>query len=93
MGNELLVLATLARCGELYGRGLLASVASMPGGRVLTTGSLYPTLARLEAKKLIQGRWGDEAARGGGGARRRYYSLTAEGLAVVRATHEATREI
>jgi transcriptional regulator len=37
--------------------------------------SLYPTLYRLEDKRLIEGRWVEKA----GQRRRRYYRLTTEG--------------
>ena len=37
--------------------------------------SLYPTLYRLEDKRLVEGRWVERA----GQRRRRYYRLTADG--------------
>ena len=41
--------------------------------------SLYPTLYRLEAKGLIEGRWVEKA----GQRRRRYYRLTGQGQAIL----------
>jgi DNA-binding PadR family transcriptional regulator len=48
----------------------------------VTLGGLYTTLNRMEEKRLVVGRWGEESeAREG--ARRRYYSLTADGARVL----------
>jgi PadR family transcriptional regulator PadR len=83
--TEMLVLVALARAGESYGRPLIDAIASMPGGRKMTLGTLYPTLHRMESKGLIEGRWGDESDRSEG-PRRRYYTPTPDG---VRALNEA----
>jgi PadR family transcriptional regulator PadR len=80
--NEFLVLTALARVGETYGRQLIDAVAGLPHGRRMSLGSLYPTLARMEDKGFVTGRWGDETECKEG-ARRRYYSLTADGLRVL----------
>ena len=45
----------------------------------LNAASLYPILYRLEARRLVKGRWDDRAS----GRRRRCYSLTAEGRKVL----------
>jgi PadR family transcriptional regulator, regulatory protein PadR len=42
--------------------------------------SLYPTLYRLEKRKLIEGRWVEKP----GERRRRFYRLTAEGRQVLK---------
>jgi DNA-binding PadR family transcriptional regulator len=86
--NELLILAGLAKEGEAYGRGLIDVIARLPNGRQLSLGSLYPTLARLEKKGLVKGRWGDDSE-ASEGARRRYFSLTAQGLRAITETQES----
>ena len=43
--------------------------------------SLYPTLYRLEDKKLLEGRWVEKA----GQRRRRYYRITAAGRKTLKA--------
>lgn len=85
--TEMLVLLGLAKVRESYGRELVHAIESLPNGRRLTFGTLYPTLHRMEKRGLVQGRWGDESEVREG-ARRRYYTLTAEGL---RAFHETKR--
>lgn len=85
--TEMLVLFGLAKERESFGRELIEAIASLPNGRLLTFGTLYPTLHRMEKRGLVQGRWGDESETREG-ARRRYYSLTAEGM---RALHETKR--
>ena len=46
----------------------------------LPSGTVYPTLGRLEKRGFVTGRWEDEgAARAEGRPRRRYYRLTAAG--------------
>jgi PadR family transcriptional regulator, regulatory protein PadR len=86
--NELLVLAALAKNREAYGRALIEVIASLPNGRLLSLGSLYPTLARLERKGLVCGRWADDTETREG-ARRRYFSLTAQGLRTITETYES----
>ena len=43
--------------------------------------SLYPTLYRMEDKKLLEGRWVEKA----GQRRRRYYKITADGRQALKA--------
>ena len=46
----------------------------------LPSGTVYPTLARMEARAYVESEWEDEAAASAAGRpRRRYYRLTAEG--------------
>ena len=73
--TELLILALLeSRARHGYELGKLIETRS--GGRLqFRIGSLYPILCRLEAQKLIVGRWVEK----GGERRRRFYRLTREG--------------
>ena len=52
----------------LYGWVMLQAMNAV-AGRVITFGSLYPTLQRMEKKCLVQSRWGEYAADDAGGAR------------------------
>ena len=46
----------------------------------LPSGTVYPTLARMEARAYLESEWEDElAASAAGRPRRRYYRLTPEG--------------
>jgi DNA-binding PadR family transcriptional regulator len=51
----------------------------------LPSGTVYPTLARLEARAYLESEWEDEAsARDACRPRRRYYRVTAEGALALR---------
>jgi DNA-binding PadR family transcriptional regulator len=81
---EHLVLLAILRLGpEAYGLSI-ARELEREAGRSLSRGALYTTLDRLEIKGLV--RWKSEP---GGGERRglprRIYSVSARGLAAVRA--------
>ena len=82
---EHLVLLAILRLGpDAYGLAI-ARELEREAGRSLSRGALYTTLDRLEIKGLI--RWKSEA---GGSERRglprRIYSVSARGLAAVRAS-------
>ena len=73
--HELLVLATL-RDGDKHGYQIALDVEERSEGAfVFQHGTLYPILHRLEAEKLIRGRWSG----GEGQRRRKVYALTAAG--------------
>ena len=50
------------------------------GAIAFNSATLYPTLRKLEQRKLIAGRWVEKA----GQRRRRYYRITAAGRVVLR---------
>ena len=53
----------------------------------LPSGTVYPTLARMESRAYVESEWEDvDEAKAAGRPRRRYYHLTSEG---VRALNEA----
>ena len=58
-----------------YGYDLMKAAA-------LSSGTLYPLLARLEARALVASAW--ETPRQDGERPRRYYRLTSEGIEVAR---------
>jgi transcriptional regulator len=76
---DLLVLSTL-RAGTMHGWGISRRIRERSGDVVLvTTGSLYPALHRLESKRLIRAEWRTSD----NNRRARYYELTARGQRVL----------
>ena len=76
-----LVLAILAN-GDSYGYAIIKRVGELSDGQLQwTDGMLYPVLHRLERLGYVEARW----ASGDSGRRRRYYRLTREGRAHLRA--------
>jgi PadR family transcriptional regulator len=72
---EVLILALLEE-RERHGYDLARLIGERSGGAIsFHAASLYPTLYRLEEKRLIEGRWVEKV----GQRRRRYYRLTAAG--------------
>ncbi|MFN3775136.1 PadR family transcriptional regulator [Sphingomonas parapaucimobilis] len=78
-----MLLSVLAR-GEAYGLEIFGRIRA--GGDLVSEGSLYPLLARLEKAGRITGRWELPAE---GGNPRKYYSLTPEGAALATAMRAA----
>jgi transcriptional regulator len=76
---DLLILSTL-KAGSLHGWGISRRIREKSGEVVLvTTGSLYPALHRLESKKLIRAEWRTSD----NNRRARFYQLTARGERVL----------
>lgn len=85
--EQLVLLAILRLGAEAHGVGI-ARALEAEAGRAVSRGALYTTLDRLETKGVI--RWkllagGEERNR----LPRRLYSLTATGLASIRAAQQA----
>ena len=73
--TELLILSLLEE-SERHGYDLARLISDRSHGVInFHVASLYPTLYRMEQKRLIDGRWVEKA----GQRRRRYYRLTREG--------------
>ena len=73
------ILLGFLKSGDKYGYEMGKLVLQKSGGRYeLKEPSMYSTIRRLEAQKLIEAYWGDETQ----GARRRYYRITQKGRAV-----------
>ena len=81
---DLLVLKALT-WGPMHGYAILASLRRATGGELrLEDAALYPALHRLEARELVEAEWGlSENNR-----RARYYTLTRQGRAHLRAEAE-----
>jgi DNA-binding PadR family transcriptional regulator len=60
--------------------------------RTIARGALYTTLERLELKGYLRSRFGDPTPERGGRARR-YFTVTARGLAALRASRDALRSM
>jgi len=72
---DLLILSTL-RAGDNHGWGISKRLRERSGDVVLvTTGSLYPALHRLESRRLIRAEWRTSD----NNRRAKYYQLTASG--------------
>jgi transcriptional regulator len=85
---ELLVLTLVEeRARHGYEIGRLIEQRSQ-GVLTFHIASLYPLLYRLEQRRLIQGRWVEEA----GQRRRRFYRITAEGRRVLAAQRSKWEE-
>lgn len=73
--SELLILSLLEE-QQRHGYELARLVEQRSDGAIrLNAASLYPTLYRLEAEGVLEGRWVERA----GTRRRRYYRITASG--------------
>jgi transcriptional regulator len=76
---ELLLLGVL-RDGPRHGYDIARVIEERSGGAIMFhSATLYPTLHRLERKRLITGRWVERV----GQRRRRFYRITAAGRAVL----------
>ncbi len=84
---ELAVLALLAS-GERYGSQIVDELAARPA-LALTSGTVYPLLARLLKAGLIASTWRESPV----GPPRKYYALTAEGRVAYADLHEAWRSV
>jgi DNA-binding PadR family transcriptional regulator len=74
--GAVMILHALAR-GAAYGFDIIEETG-------LTSGTVYPTLERLESTGLARSKWEDsEEARAEGRPARRYFQITADGKAVL----------
>jgi PadR family transcriptional regulator PadR len=81
--EHLVLLAVLRLGGDAYAVPVRSEIEAR-AGRAVARGALYPTLDRLEQKGLVRSRLGEALAERGGRARR-YYTVSARGLACLRA--------
>src|ERR1051325_1057480 len=85
---ELLVLSLL-EVQARHGYEVCKLIEQRSGGTIaLLPASLYPVLARLEKRALIEGRWVEKSTQ----RRRRYYRLTAEGRRALGAQRRVWRD-
>lgn len=82
--EALILLATLRLGADAYGVSIRDEIEDRTGRR-LTRGAIYTALRRLEAKGCLTSELGDPTPERGGRAKR-FVTVTAAGLAEVRAT-------
>jgi len=79
-----LVLAILAE-GDSYGYAIIKRVTELSGGHLQwTDGMLYPVLHRLERQGYVAATWSASE----NGRRRKYYRITKEGRAQLKAQRQ-----
>ena len=89
---ELVVMLALMRLGsEAYGVPISREIEAATG-REVAIGSVYATLARLEAKGLITSTIGEPTAERGGRAKR-YFTVTGNGEREVRQTQQTLKTL
>ena len=89
-GSIVPVVLALLKDRAMYGYEMVKVVNARTNGRLeWKEGTLYPTLHRLQAKRLISARWADAPADEAPGRKRKYYSITRKGRAeLARRTEE-----
>jgi DNA-binding PadR family transcriptional regulator len=76
------MILSLVEKRERHGYELAQLIEQRSDGAIsFHVASLYPTLYRMEDKKLLEGRWVEKA----GQRRRRYYRITTEGRKALKA--------
>lgn len=81
---EELILTILVGQRELYGLQISEAIESATTEKkIISFGSLYPALRRLEQRGLLESRWENDTDAERGGARRRYYKITEDGKALL----------
>jgi PadR family transcriptional regulator PadR len=81
-GSAELMILSLLEERERHGYELAQLIEQRSDGTIsFHVASLYPTLYRLEDRKLLEGRWVEKT----GQRRRRYYKITAAGRKALKA--------
>jgi DNA-binding PadR family transcriptional regulator len=89
--EQLILLAILRLGSEAYGLSIARELEAQ-ANRTLSRGALYTSLERLELKGFL--RWKLEAGGPGrAGLPKRIYSVTARGIAALRASHRVLRKM
>jgi len=82
---DLLILKAVS-LGPLHGYAVLLRIEQITGGALLVEqGALYPALARLEHRGLLEGEWGVSD----NNRRAKFYRLTAAGRRQLKAERES----
>lgn len=85
---EQLILFSILQLGDdAFGVSIRESIESRTG-RVVSAGSIYTTLGRLEERGLVTSRTGDPTP-GRAGRPRKYYALRTEGAKALRESYAA----
>jgi PadR family transcriptional regulator, regulatory protein PadR len=89
---EYAVLLAVLQVGEHAYAVPVREVIEQRTHRAVARGALYTALERLETKGCLSSKVGDATAERGGRPRR-YFAVTAQGLAALRTTHAALRNL
>ena len=84
--ERLLLMALVAIGHEAYGVTIRQAIEARTG-RLVSPGAIYTALDRLERRGYVTSRLGDPTPQRGG-KRKRFYTPSASGVAVLRASHE-----
>lgn len=88
-GNTELLIMALLEARPRHGYEIGKLIESRSGGKLkFRIPSLYPTLCKLEDRRLIKGRWVEKQ----GERRRRFYRLTSAGRKVLTQQRDNWRE-
>jgi PadR family transcriptional regulator PadR len=85
------MLAVLQRGNDAYGLQIQAELKKK-ARREYAVGQIYTTLARLEERKLVESRLGDQHS-DRLGRPRRYFTVTGAGIDAINDTHEALQKL
>jgi DNA-binding PadR family transcriptional regulator len=89
--EELVLLTVAALDGQAYGALLLEDIQQRTG-RSLQLSAVHVALYRLEEKKLVSSCMGGATAERGG-RRKRFFSITAEGLQILKDTRNVRESL
>ena len=79
-GSIVPIVLALLKDRPMYGYEIVKVVNARTGGQLeWKEGTLYPTLHRLQARRLIAAQWADAPADEAPGRKRKYYAITAKG--------------
>lgn len=84
--EEIVLLTVAILNGEAYGVSIIEEIESRVD-RNVSLGAIQTVLKRLEEKRLVKSSFG-EATKVRGGKRKRYYTITAQGQQILRATKD-----
>jgi DNA-binding PadR family transcriptional regulator len=85
--EHIVLLAILRLDGDAYAIPIREEIEARTG-RSVARGALYTALERLEAKRCVRSRMGDPLPERGGRSRR-YFTVTAAGMASIRASRRS----
>ena len=85
--EQLLLLAILRLGDEAYGVTIRAELLAR-ANRNVSPGALFTMLVRMEDKGLLKSRMGEPTTERGGRAKR-YFTVTAKGIAALKASQQA----
>jgi transcriptional regulator len=89
-GTLSLLILSLLRRKAMYGYEIAATVhEKTKGAFTWKEGSLYPSLHKLEAEQLIEGRWEEKDT----GRKRKFYHITAAGKSALEAKLESWKQL